>query len=239
VCIFWICFQTDDIRKSTQAHRASVLASQSTKKKTSKAGSVSDFVKNARADIELQISALTASLLTLDALASMSDDEKLDLLFDLLDKDGDGFINASELADGVRKRNEDLNFAESLDRAIDLVALFDKDKNAKLDKAEFKQCIDTLLEATGSTFHEFSEFLIFQMIFLEGNDYVEEIVGDIAAPEIEEEVKTRGEYYAALVDPRMVVCHIRFSAFVVRLLFSHYHCTYRYTFTRTGSLRLV
>jgi Ca2+-binding EF-hand superfamily protein len=97
-----------------------------------------------------------------------------------------------------------MNFAESLDRAIDLVALFDKDKNAKLDKAEFKEAIDSLLESMDSNFHEFSEFLIFQMVFLPGNDIAEEIVSDIAAPEIEEEVKQRGEYYGNLMDPRMI-----------------------------------
>jgi Ca2+-binding EF-hand superfamily protein len=61
-----------------------------------------------------------------------------------------------------------------------------------------------MLGEMDATFHEFSEFLIMQMLFSEGNDTAEELAGAIVAPVIEEEVKTRGEFYNALVDKRMI-----------------------------------
>jgi Ca2+-binding EF-hand superfamily protein len=71
--------------------------------------------------LEFEIAAKQAQLMLLNSLAEKSDEDKLKMLFSILDKDGDGFIDAQELSDGVRKNNEDFTFAESLDRAIDLV----------------------------------------------------------------------------------------------------------------------
>lgn len=82
------------------------------------------FVSNVllhRFALEFEIAAMQAQLMLLNSLAEKSDEDKLKMLFSILDKDGDGFIDAQELSDGVRKNNADFTFAESLDRAIDLV----------------------------------------------------------------------------------------------------------------------
>lgn len=113
--------QEQKLISSTRARRASVIASQSSKKKAGEAESISDFVKMTRFALEFEIAAKQAQLMLLNSLAEKSDEEKLKMLFSILDKDGDGFIDARELSDGVRKNNEDFTFAESLDRAIDLV----------------------------------------------------------------------------------------------------------------------
>jgi hypothetical protein len=68
-----------------------------------------------------------------------------------------------------------------------------------------------MLANLGATFHEFSEFLIMQMLFSEGNDMAEEMAGAIVAPVIEEEVKARGEFYNALVDKRMLALFMLFD----------------------------
>lgn len=203
--------QEQKLVSSTRARRASVIQSQSTKKKASEAESISDFVKLSRFTLEFEIAAMQAQLMLLNSLAEKSDEEKLKMLFSILDKDGDGYIDAQELSDGVRKNNADFSFAESLDRAIDLVAVFDTDKDARLNLLEFQTFVEDMLENLGATFHEFSEFLIMQMLFSEGNDMAEELAGAIVAPVIDEEVKARGEFYNALVDKRMLALFMLFD----------------------------
>jgi Ca2+-binding EF-hand superfamily protein len=147
---------------------------------------------------------MQAQLMILNSLAERSDDDKLKMLFGILDKDGDGFIDAVELSDGIRKHRDSFSFADSLDRAMDMVAVFDTDHNAMLNISEFEKYIETMLEEMGATFHEFSEFIIMQMLLSEGNDAAEEVAGAIVAPVVDEEVKARGEFYNALVDKRMI-----------------------------------
>jgi Ca2+-binding EF-hand superfamily protein len=189
---------------SSRARRASVIASQSTKKKATEAESVSDFVKLSRFALEFEIAAMQAQLMILNSLAERTDEEKLKMLFGILDKDGDGFIDAVELSDGIRKHRDSFSFADSLDRAMDMVAVFDTDHDAKLNISEFQKYIETMLEEMGATFHELSEFIIMQMLFSEGNDAAEELAGAIVSLVVDEEVKTRGEFYNALVDKRMI-----------------------------------
>ena len=190
--------QEQKVVSSNRARRASVIASQSTKKKATQADSISDYVKLTKFALEFEIAAMQAQLMIINSLAEKNDEEKLKMLFSILDKDGDGYIDARELSDGVRKNNEDFSFAESLDRAIDLVALFDTDGDARLNLLEFQTFVEDMLENLGTTFHEFSEFLIMQMLFSEGNDAAEELASAIVAPVIDLEVKERGEFYGAL-----------------------------------------
>jgi Ca2+-binding EF-hand superfamily protein len=166
--------------------------------------SMSEFVQYSKALMELQISSLQAQLKLINALGEMPDEEKLELLFSLLDNDKDGFIDARELSDGIRKRNEGMTYAEGLDRAIKMVALFDTDGNAKLDPVEFKTLIDTMLSDMGISFHELSEYLILQILFSEsGNDLIEELVGELVSKEIDQAVVEKSKFYDALADERM------------------------------------
>jgi Ca2+-binding EF-hand superfamily protein len=203
--------QEQKVVASNRARRASVIASQSTKKKATQADSISDYVKLTKFALEFEIAAMQAQLMIINSLAEKSDEDKLKMLFSILDKDGDGYIDARELSDGVRKNNEDFTFAESLDRAIDLVAVFDTDGDARLSLLEFQTFVEDMLENLGTTFREFSEFLIMQMLFSEGNDAAEEMAGAIVAPVIDQEVKERGEFYGALVDPRMLALFMLFD----------------------------
>jgi len=134
----------------------------------------------------------------------MDDDSKMEMLFTLLDQDEDGFVDARELAEGIRKRNADMNFAESLNRAINMVALFDADNDAKLSLEEFKDLVMTMSQEMGSTFHEFAEFLILQMLLLEGNEPMEQLAGALISPEINREVAARKDLINALTDPRLI-----------------------------------
>lgn len=191
--------------RKAAARRASSVAAQSQKKKASNAQSATDFVKFSRAVLEFQMLALQAQLDFLNALAKMSDEEKLSTLFELLDSDANGKVDARELAEGLRLMDEDMAFAESLEGAIAAVATFDTDSDALLDKAEFKTFLDSLLESLGCTFHELAELIIMQIVFSDGgNDPLEDVVGQIAKPAIDEAVKEAEDYTHALVDKRMV-----------------------------------
>lgn len=209
--------QLDNIKKdkelNTERVRGTVRrTSVANQKKAAEADSMSDFVVFAKANLELKIFALQSQLKLLNSLSDMSDEDKVSLLFSLLDKDNDGRIDARELADGIRKRNEDMSFSEGLERAIKFVALFDSDNDARLDREEFKSFLDTMLNELGVSFHELSEFLILQLLFSDGgNDPVEELVGELAAKEIDDAVKSTSAFYNTLADERMVALFLLFG----------------------------
>lgn len=81
-------------RKSATTHKAE----KSRQRKAKKAESVSAFVQQTRAQLQLQMAAIQAQLDLINELAAMGEEEKGDLLFNLIDKDGDGTIDATELA---------------------------------------------------------------------------------------------------------------------------------------------
>eukprot|EP00978_Attheya_sp_CCMP212_P034589 scaffold145576_cov40-Attheya_sp.AAC.1 len=196
-----------------RVRRSVVTTAAAQQEKQARSESVSDFVKVARVGLELQLYALQAQLKILNGLSEMTDEEKLDLIFSLLDKDKNGSIDARELADGIRRRNEGMSFSEGLERAINFVALFDENGDATLDRAEFKNFIDTAMEEMGATFHEFCEFLILQQVFSDGgNDMIDDLVGEVAAEQITDAVKERGEFFRALEDERMFNLFCLFDA---------------------------
>ena len=197
---------SETTKKATEAARrgkASFTASLARQEKASQATGVSEFCAQTRKALQHQMAVLQSQLDLLESLEHMSDDEKKELLFLLLDSDGDGQISAQELSEGVRKRNPGMNFADALDRAMDLVAIFDGDGDAHLSPTEFSELCDSLSRELGSDFHEFAEFVILQVIFVPGNDPLEKAVGDVAAAEIDEEVKVRETLLNILTDPRL------------------------------------
>lgn len=213
---------TSDLSHATRKSKASMMASVSQQKKAGAAQDISQFVQVSKASLELQIFALQAQLDLVNALADMTDEQKMQMLFQLVDADQDGKIDARELADAIRRRNADLSFSESIERAISFVAAFDDDHDARLDFNEFRVFLVTFAETMEASFHEVSEFLILQNMFSDsGNTEDEDIVGEIAEGAIDEAVKDQEVIYDAMSDPRMVAlfalfdkvrpkCHARF-----------------------------
>lgn len=194
---------------SSKAHKAaqktisSRKASNSRSKKAKKAPTVSAFVEQTRAELALQMAALQAQLDLINELAAMTDEGKLDLLFNLIDVDGDGTVDATELATALRKRNSELSFGDSLERAIAMVAAFDTDGDAKLDTEEFATFIAAMLKELTLDFHEFSEFLVLQLLFSEP-EKEEDLVGAPSKEEVMGMVKEQEELLDLLHDPRLV-----------------------------------
>lgn len=135
-------------------------------------------------------------------------EEKLDLLYTLLDKDGDGTIDAKELADGLRKRNDGLSFADSIQKSIEMIAIYDDDGDAELNREEFQHFVERMVTELNATFDEFAEFLVYQILFSEKE---EEEVDDVDIDKLKEEVRERGQLLDTLSDPRMMSLFVLFD----------------------------
>lgn len=190
---------------------ATMQAAKSVKRKARRSNNVSQFVSQTKKTIELQMAALQAQLDLVNELEKMKLNEKLDLLYSLLDRDEDGTIDASELAAGLRKRNMGLSFADAIDKSIDLVAIYDEDGDAVLNREEFQHFTDKLVVELDATVDEFCEFLVYQILFSdvdgkEGGDH-----GEMDVEELKSEVKQRGRLLDALHDPRMESLFVLFD----------------------------
>lgn len=184
--------------RRTQATRQ---AAQSRGRKARRAPNVSQFVSETKKILELQMAAIKAQLDMINELMVMGMEEKLDLLFSLMDKDGGGTIDAKELAEGLRKQNDGLSFSGSIEKAVEMIAIFDDDGDAELDRNEFEHFVGKMVEELESTFDEFAEFLVYQILFSDKKE--EEEAEDIDINQVNQLVKERGELLESLNDPRM------------------------------------
>jgi Ca2+-binding EF-hand superfamily protein len=169
---------------------------------TKKHKNVSQFVAETKKILELQMAALQAQLDMVNELTRMTIKEKLDLLFSLMDKDGDGTIDAKELADGLRKQNDGLSFSGSIEKSIEMIAIFDDDGDAELDREEFEHFVEKMVVELDSSFDEFAEFLVYQILFSDKKEVEEEEAVDLEKVNLL--VKERGELLDSLSDPRMM-----------------------------------
>jgi len=191
----------EKIVKQAAIHNASKVAAATQRAATS--GTPSAFAQISRIAIEFEIMALNARLAVLDDLADMSDDEKMDVLFDVMDKNRDGSLSATEIADGLRRIRGDVDFAEALAVAMDRVASFDRDGDALLDRSEFADYATRLSEAFGGTFHDFAEMLILGVVFNPGNDDAENLAAAIADEDITRALREEGALARVMDDERM------------------------------------
>jgi hypothetical protein len=165
----------------------------------------SAFAVAAKAIIEMEMMGLSARLVLLEDLATMNDEENTECLFHILDKDRDNYLSVVELADGLRKINGDVGFEESLALAMDRVARFDHDKDAKLDFAEFQEYVTQLVEGfDGASFHDLAEMLILSVVFSDrGNDEEENLTASIAEETITRALKEQEALVEVMKDTRM------------------------------------
>ena len=150
-------------KASNSARKANIVTHATRRKSLQSTSTVSDFVQKTREELLLKKAQIQSQLDLIDDLAKMEDEAKLDLLFTLIDRDGDGTVDAVELAAALRKRNKDLAFQESIEHAIRMVASHDLNGDAKLDLDEFRYCIYDMIKELNVSFGEFAEFLVFQI----------------------------------------------------------------------------
>ena len=195
---------TKAIRRTRAARQ--VLATQH---KAMHATTATAFVAEARRQIKLEMAALQAQLDLLDELEIMSDDEKVGMLFTLIDQKGDGMVDAAELANALRCRNKSLSLSEAIERAIRTVAAFDSDGDTKLDMKEFQNCIEATRTELGMTLAEFAEFMCLQLTSADEKGLASSTPQRPLVPErenspsLESEVREQEEYMEILRNPRM------------------------------------
>ena len=131
----------------------------------SASASVSSFVRQTRESLNQQLELVQAKLGLMDRLASMDRAKKLDMLFALIDNDNSGAVDAEELAVVLRTRNSGLSVGDSVQRAMSMVAAFDVDGNAQLDRDEFETFLGTMLTHLAIDFDEFTEYLSLHLSF--------------------------------------------------------------------------
>lgn len=105
-------FASNNAKKQLAIARASALAQES--KIRFSANDATEFVKVTKDKLQFQIAELQAKYKLICDLAVLTDQEKLQTLFFLLDVDNDGEISAVELADGLRKIKGNVGFKESI-----------------------------------------------------------------------------------------------------------------------------
>eukprot|EP00527_Entomoneis_sp_CCMP2396_P002883 CAMPEP_0198150216 /NCGR_PEP_ID=MMETSP1443-20131203/49969_1 /TAXON_ID=186043 /ORGANISM="Entomoneis sp., Strain CCMP2396" /LENGTH=443 /DNA_ID=CAMNT_0043815469 /DNA_START=61 /DNA_END=1392 /DNA_ORIENTATION=- len=201
--------------KSSARRQSSIINASTTaaaSKQSAKAKDTSDYVKITKAILDFEILTLQAKKQLLEDLSLMSDDEKKETLFLLLDKDMDGSLDAVELADGLRKVRGDVSFEESLAIAVERVLQFDKEGEGKLSLEDFGSFVETLSEALGASFHELSELLVMQVMFAEGNTDMEDLAGAIVEDQVTEAIKEEEVALKAIADKRMKVLFHLFDA---------------------------
>ena len=125
----------------------------------------------------------------------MNEEKKVELLFETIDKDKGGTIDAEELSMAIRQ-NEELSLSASLEKAIDMVAKFDADGNGELDKEEFHCCVSDMVVELGLTVPAFCEYLIVPLT-LETPEPAKEQM-KLNKEKVRREVKRRRELFALL-----------------------------------------
>ena len=164
--------------------------------KNKRPSSVSPFLKSTHRELKQQIITLQQHIKFIQELATLSDEKRIDLLFSMIDRDGGGTVDAEELAAAMR-RNDELSFSDSIEKAIDMVALFDKDGNLNMDKDEFREYVAAMVKELGVSVSDFTEFLIVQLLLSE-ETAEEKLAGERARDHINVEVKKRQELMVAL-----------------------------------------
>lgn len=193
------------LAKSAAKHNAYNVAAAYETEKARSASSPSAYSQLSKASIKLQMMVLELRLKLLEELETMSDEEKLQSLFELLDKDRSGSISATELADGLRKVAH-VDFEDSIALAMKRVAQFDADGDGMLKFSEFETYVVTICESLGSTFHEFSELVIISIVFNDGkgNDEVENAISALFEEDITAAIQDEEKLDKVMMDERMV-----------------------------------
>ena len=178
-----------------------------------KAG-VSLFVQQQRLELQLQMIALQSQITLLEELAAMTDfSEKMEFIFHFLDRTQSGTIQAKELATILRDgHGNNATLAESLDRAMTSVEIFDDDKNdgISLDLSGFQHVLGALVPALtcGSSFHDLSEYVVWKILMRKNTDVDDELTyHDEKTNKLTdaEEVKDRQKIFMLLKDPERAV----------------------------------
>ena len=198
--------ETSKVHRAVQRTRTVRQSSVATQKKAQYAKTASGFVAETRRQIKLEMAALQAQLDLLAELEDMTDDQKVGMLFSLIDKKVDNKVDASELADALRLRNKSLSLNDAIERAIRMVAAFDNDGDTMLDFKEFRSCIEATRQELDMTLGEVAEFMALQLTFADdyhGAESANPTATTAAPASLDGEVREQEEWMTILTNPRL------------------------------------
>jgi Ca2+-binding EF-hand superfamily protein len=128
-------------------------------------------------ELEISLKQIEASVL-LKMGTEMKQKEKVLIVYDVLNSDGDAGISVSELAEGLRKLNEKQNFQEVIPVAEKAIAYFSEDGVLSPDQVE--SFLENLSLSLRTSFHSLCQLCIAKIGFgTTGRAILEEMVAHI------------------------------------------------------------
>merc|ERR1712176_1013337 len=118
------------------------MGSKIVEKRKNQSETVSEYVKNTRTALTVDIIKAKHKVNAMNSLVALSDSEKLDYLFGLIDKNDSGGIDVAELSDVLRKANPSLSFKDGVDNALKGIAANDDNDDLVLGRDEFGHYIE-------------------------------------------------------------------------------------------------
>jgi len=195
-----------NIQGKSQGKKSSYLdkASKIVEKKKSESETVSEYVRNTRTSLALDIQVAKHKMSVLDTAEALNDSEKIDFLFGLIDKDSNNSVNVAELSDAVRKGSASLSFQDTVENAVKVIAANDDNNDAVLSRTEFGKYIEIVAASVGSTVTEVTARIIMEVMFSKGgNTYEENNSLAEKEQELKDTVKSLGIYYDVMKNPVM------------------------------------
>jgi len=166
---------------------------------------VSEYVKNARENLAIEIEYYDTRLDILECLAELSQGAKFEVIFGMLDRDANGRVNARELSNNLRKVNPNSSFRESMEKASTYIAMYDSDYDGTLDREEFRNFVMRMTADMGSTFKEMAEWIVMTLTFSTGgHNQLEDAILETIEGSTAGRVKKQSIYISALSDERFL-----------------------------------
>lgn len=179
---------TNSVRRSSRILNASNLMQMSLEQE--EPSGLTDFVRISKSLLELRILSHRQKLKLIEEFLELEDGDRLAALFHFQDLDGDGKINALELADAICKYvDADDGFGNLVRIAVESVTKFDADGDAMLDLQEFQPYVQDFADKIEQPFNIACE--IFMMKLLLSDFDSEELQADFSAERVTEEVLVR------------------------------------------------
>lgn len=179
---------TAAVRSSRILHAAAMI--QSTLQQADTNG-VSDFVRISKSLLEMQILSHRQKLKLMQEFRVLDESDRVVAVFNFLDLDGEGKIDALELADGLRRFvGVEHDFAAYIRLAIDTVTKFDSDGDCMLDVDEFRTYVQDFADSIEQTFNVACEIFMMKILLSE-RDAAEDDLAEYSIEKITEEVKLR------------------------------------------------
>jgi Ca2+-binding EF-hand superfamily protein len=153
--------------KTTHATWGAAISRQN---KANNAKDIASFVSQTKMNLELQMVALQAQLDLVHEMASMTQEEKIDMLYQLLTATG-GMNNLKEVVEAVKKASGPLPFGTAIQKALALGTVMEATAgtaataDVPLNRPSFENWVHDIVGKVDSSLGDFAEFVVYQVLF--------------------------------------------------------------------------